>query len=355
MPNFIEDDENIIVFDYRERPIPKEDYSLIASSGVRTAMKNVEWFFIEPTQGHYDWSEPDEFVENCVSNDIKVLLITPDCVTACMPDDWYCQSEQGVPCNIFPQYSQFSPWHTEAQAYQDNFTRMVIDRYASVPVRVIRGGAHGGESLMPYEPSYFDPKAIESFRVWANGKFYGNLSVFNKEEGSSWRDWDSVKPGIFTFGYDNKLITKMWLKEHLLETLVRQQSLLVKHYGGEAWMMLAHCWKDIAETGNFLIPDVVQVIKDKVNPTKVNWIAFAHFNMGASLQRIAMERLKDGIDLWTGAQYCEGLPVNTPLAKQAGIRGLICGPLAMEDSHDQKKIEPWMVDNLKQSIAEWRA
>ena len=357
MPNFIDDDEYIILFDGSDRPIQREGFALVGSSGVRTALRNLDWIFVEKTQGVYDWSEYDEFVDNCVHGGLKALLITPNCVAACMPDDWYCWSENGTPQRFSPHYSVFSPWHAEAQAYQSAFVQMVIDRYASYPVRVIRGGAHGGESLLPYTPCYFDPTALESFRVWANAKFYGNLGTFCREEGASFQSWEQVRPGVFDFYHiDHLPITKLWLKESLTDMVVRQQAQLIRHYGGEAWLMLAHCWKDVMETGNFIIPDIVQSIMDRVGPTHVNWIAFAHFNMGSTLQHIALQRVKDkNVQLWTGSQYCEGLPVNTGLAIKSGIRGFVTGPLSLEDFHDQRQIESWMVENFRNSLAEWRA
>jgi hypothetical protein len=273
-----------------------------------------------------------------------------------MPDDWYSWSVNGVPQRNAPEYSVFSPWHAEAQAYQDDFVQKVIDRYQSAPVQVIRGGAHGGESLLPYEPCYFEPAALDSFRVWANNKFYGNLSIFNKEEGASFQSWEQVRPGVFQFGRVGHLpITKMWLKEHLANMVVRQQSQLVRHYGGEAWLMLAHCWRDVNETGNFVIPEIAQTIMERVQPTQVNWIAFAHFNMTSTLQHMALQCLKDKfVRLWTGSQFCEGLAVNTVPAIKSGIRGLICGPLSLEDGHDKGHVEPWMVENFKNSIAAWK-
>jgi hypothetical protein len=357
MPSFIADDEYIILFDVRDKWMSREDYIACASGGVATALTNVDWFFIEQTPGRYDWSETDGFVDKCVHSGIKGLLLTPNVVAACMPDDWYSWSESGVPQRHAPMYSIFSPWHAEAQAYQDAFVQMVIDRYQSAPVQVIRGGAHGGESLLPYDPCYFEPAALESFRVWASDKFYGNISIFNKEEGVSFQGWEQIKPSTFEFArVGHRPITKLWLREHLIEMVVRQQMQLVRHYGGEAWFMLAHCWTDVMQTGNFLIPEISQIIRERVQPTQVNWIAFAHFNLSSTLMHMALKRTKEeGVKLWTGSQYCEGLAVNTDTAIEKGIRGFITGPLSIEDGHSQSKVEPWMVENIRNSLAEWKA
>ena len=120
--------------------------------------------------------------------------------------------------------------------------------------------------------------------------------------------------------------------------------------------MLAHCWTYVMQTGNFLIPEIAKIIMERVQPAQINWIAFAHFNLDSTLMHMALQRVKDeGVKLWTGSQYCEGLPVNTKTAKATGIRGFITGPLSLEDMHDQRQIEPWMVENLKNSLVEWRA
>jgi len=354
MANFIADDEHIIIFDIIDRPITRDGFVSIASAGVRTVLRNLEWIHIETTPGHYDWSVPDELVDSCISNGLKVLLL-PNRVTACMPDDWYCWSGEGIPRGYSPEYSVFSPWHAEAQAYHDAFIRMAIDRYRSYPVQVIRGGTHGGESLLPYTPCYFDPKAIEAFQVWARYRFDGKLSSFNANEGANFMGWEQVRPGVFVFGRENSHPeTRLWLRERLVEQVVHQQSMLVEHYGSEAWMMLAHCWHDSLQTGNFLIPDIVKIIMDRVKPTQVNWIGFAHFNMSSSLQAMALKRVQDGAQLWVGSQYCEGLPHFTGRAKTEGIRGFVCGPLSTEDGHDQRRIEPWMADNIRQSLETWR-
>ena len=362
MPNFIQDDEYIILFDHPTRPMSRRDIALVASGGVRTALKNLEWSHIEAAPGHYDWSEYDEFVDHCVHSHVKVLLITPSSEATCMPDDWYCWSKTGSikrdpPDVAADNYSIFSPWHNEAQAYRDAFVQLVVDRYQSSPVQVIRGGAHGGESLMPYDPFYFDPAALESFRVWASGKFYGNLSAFNKEEGSGFPSWDQVMPGVFQFGrIDHLPITKLWLRESIIRMVVHQQQQLVSQYHGEAWLMLASCWTDIMETGNFLIPDIASIIMERVQPTHINWIAYSHFNMSSTVQAMTLKRLKDeSVQLWTGAQFCEGLAVNTQPAIALGLRGFVCGPLSLEGGHDKQEVEPWMVDNIRNSLAEWSA
>ena len=120
--------------------------------------------------------------------------------------------------------------------------------------------------------------------------------------------------------------------------------------------MLAHCWKDEMATGNFLIPEISAAIMERVQPTHINWIAFAHFNLSSTLMYDALKRTKDaGVKLWTGSQYCEGLAVNTTTAIRDGIRGFVTGPLSIEDGHYQPKVEPWMVENIRNSIAEWRA
>ena len=138
----------------------------------------------------------------------------------------------------------------------------------------------------------------------------------------------------------------------MIEMVVRQQSLLVDHYGGEAWMMLAHCWHDSYQTGNFIINDIVDILKHRVT-TQVNWIAFAHYNLSSTLQYLALDRVKE-CNLWVGSQYCEGLIENTPKAIASGLRGFITGPLSTEDGHNKTEIEPWMIDNLKWSLSEWR-
>lgn len=357
MPNLINDDEYIIIFNDQHKPIDRQGYVDLASAGIKTALNHVEWIFIEQTPGHYDWSEPDDFVDNCVHSGLKGLLATPNCATACMPDDWYCQTEKGFVHRQYPEYSIFSPWNTEAQAYQDSFVQMVMERYKSYPVQVIRGGTHGGESLLPYEASYFDPAAVDSFRVWVSSKFRGELQTFNREEGTSFPSWEQVKPSTFVFAKgDHRPITKLWLREHLTNMVVRQQQQIVSRYRSEAWLMLAACWQDVMQTGNFLIPDIAQIIMERVQPTHINWIAFAHFNMNSTLQNMALKRVKDkDVSLWTGSQYCEGLAVNTESAIASGIRGFLTGPLSIEDGHNLSKIEPWMVENIKDSLAKWRA
>jgi hypothetical protein len=138
--------------------------------------------------------------------------------------------------------------------------------------------------------------------------------------------------------------------------VVRQQQQTVGHYRGEAWLMLASCWTDVMETGNFLIPDIASIIMERVQPTRINWIAFAHFNMSSTVQHMNLKIVKqDNVRLFTGSQFCEGLATNTDTAIEKGIKGFVTGPLSVEDGHSQSRVEPWMVDNIRNSIAKWKA
>ena len=54
---------------------PARYVGLIESGGADSLRDDVTWAFIEPTEGHFDWSAPDEIVTQAAEHHLHPLLI----------------------------------------------------------------------------------------------------------------------------------------------------------------------------------------------------------------------------------------------------------------------------------------
>ena len=104
-----------------------EELKQLRNAGIQTTMnfqtvrKNIE---VAP--GQFDWSYMDDYVNRATIADMKILLFTtthgqPDW----LPDEFFVKCEDGV------HREALSPWNTEAQANNNEFTQKLINRYFS--------------------------------------------------------------------------------------------------------------------------------------------------------------------------------------------------------------------------------
>ncbi len=58
-----------------DQPDPSRYVALIESGGATSLRTDVSWAFVEPTQGRFDWSGPDEIVAQAAEHHLNALLI----------------------------------------------------------------------------------------------------------------------------------------------------------------------------------------------------------------------------------------------------------------------------------------
>lgn len=345
--SFVRDDEFIIAMDYYDRPMSAQDFVALAAGGIRTALRSVLWHRLVFQEDVIDWSYLDEFLERPLAAGLKVILVEPDTVPHCFPDDWYARKWDGTLARDFPLWSMFSPWHLQAQEYMGWLHEQIARHVEGLPVLLVRGGPHCGEALLPYDPYYHDGVGKANFRSWARHVYADDLGKLAQEEGIGYRSWDEVEPGDLRHGNPHyHPVTLRWL-----ETTMRQQTEREMRRYSEQWFMLAGCWRDHLCSCNRLIDGLEA---DALARGPVNYIAYAHYNLGGYLQGLALQHARVGSSLWVGSQYCEGLITNTRRAIEDGVRGFITGPLCTEDNHTQARVEPWMVEAIDKSLATWR-
>jgi len=310
--------------------LSEHDMSRLEKAGVKTVYSNLYWFNVEKHMGERDWSYYDDFVLSARNAGLKVMM-TPCEPPSFLPDDWYSRNERGRIWNEFPTWCHLSPWHTEAQSYQDVFYVEARDHYNAQDVMIVAGSAHGGEALLPYDLAYYDPSALAS---WYN--FIGKQEL-------------PPKPIHATPERTPELMN--WLKVTLVEQYVHHKKIFDTHPSREAWTALHHCWENHLQSGNQFIADVVQRVKDDVAPDHYSAICFGYWWIGGPLAARARSYMEMGLPLWVGSEYAAGLPRYTKVAIEQGLRGFITRPWAYEDNGN---LTDDLVRQYANSIQSWR-
>lgn len=330
MKPFIDDDEYImLVHENKMRRVSPDDLKRLREIGVKTSIEYLGWQDVAREDGSFDWSWIESIVEPLLQADIKVLLgVSWDHGPRWFPKDWYLHDATG---NLFTGWCYeyvVSPWCPPVVEKLSEFIKAVCDRWSSEQVLCYRGAIHGGEVMYPetpdWVPSYFDPWAIQDFQA-----YYGS----------------QAKP---TYPPDEA--TNAWLYGTSRQMLLREQAIFYK-YRPELWTAMHYAFGVQLYTGNqhqrLLYGDMRKAFPEMDHQT----ICFTYFEPVQGLDKFR-EDARNGMKIWSGSEYCEGLLQNTDAAIAAGFRGFITGPVHYWTKH--KVMEPWMFEAFAISLAKWR-
>jgi len=322
------------------RALSQDDLCRIREVGPKTVFFPVFWSLIESSRGVYDWSVLDAQVEKCRKADMKLLLTDYTIGPRWCPETWYVKSMP--PHKWDKRHGSLSLWNVEAQEYVENFIRMMGRRYVGSSVNILCTQAAWGEGYFDDEKTdcFFDEEAIKSFR-----KFSGNPNAlpFNATK------W-SYPP-----------LTSEWLRNSIVDAMLRRNKLLIELNGNnEVWSMAQHCWRGLGGlpgvdpggggSGTQYIRDVLMAYKTQIPNVQINGIQYTCFNQPEKIYMDAMMEDKKNYDmtLFVGAEFCKGLPINTPKVIRLGIQGFILAPLSRYDT-PRTTMESWMFDNIRKS------
>jgi hypothetical protein len=326
--SFIDDDEYVLLMDMPNFaqvmpawPMHPDDVKLCFSAGMRTATQFLYWHDIEKAKGSYDWTNLEEGIERILSSGMKLILYTYNYPPDYFDEDWYQKDENGN------KVLALSLWSQEAQDYEHNFMRLVMERYKDRNILFVNSLQRDGETVMSLNPCIFDREAVRSHNT------YTGLSA----------------PDI------HSRLTWEWFRKSIVDTVINQQEVLLRYQNHQEVWQNYHRVIIAKWCGNEFITDLYQKYREiwgktvDINVTQFTWTPHGD---GYKLEIQRDTKLWD-LKVWGGAEHCEGIMNSTQQGIKFDVRGLICAPVSYWNK--KTRVEPWMLDNIRRSIDMWKA
>ena len=304
---FIQDDEYIIILD---DPLggkfSVDDLHALYDAGIQTIVRMPYWKDIEPEWGVYNWEKADKWVEEDRRAGLKTMLSIYDHPPAYFPNDWYLRRPDGTlydhlddECVIYEHI--ISPWSEEGWRYHLNFIAKCCERYNTSDVLCFRSTLQSGSVMLP-------------------------------EFGEYRSDGD--------------------LLSTVLKMMYDEQAIFVSHPSHEIWTALHPAFDSVVQTGNAYRKEIYQLIEDRFPEAHHSILTFTYFTRvnGAETTQDEAKRYP----VWSGSEYAEGLNQNTDEAIALGFRGFLTGPLHFLIGGQNKVLEPWSFEAIRNSLEKWR-
>jgi hypothetical protein len=136
---------------------------------------------------------------------------------------------------------------------------------------------------------------------------------------------------------------------------VAQQAILVDNPNREIWTQVHPViaqFPGIYGNGCKWLEDVLSAYRSNWPDANIGQIYYTWIQWGQVWQQMRDLSVKYGTHVYGGSEYAEGLPTSTPRAITNGLRGQLCGVLHPFTGHTE--VLPWMTDNIKAAIKQWR-
>lgn len=294
---FIKDDENIIVMeDDFYTPYSPRDIRMLVDAGIQTVLvpHAIRWDRIK--EG--DWSNLNRGIDKFLDAGLKILLPFYYTIPLNFPDSWYIIKDAD-PIKTLPNFG-----HPDyCKAVDDLFYNLIF-------------------YLMHY------PDQIQlTFAIPSGGEFLWDAEITQK--------FPMSDETVFKFIID------------------RQRLLADQH--GEIWLHLHNFLGAKKNWNNTHLPLLYQALRNEFPDTPIYSIQFAHFTTGNVPNFVEGQMLvkeyneKYGIQFFVGSDYCEGLTKNFDAAMDQHVRGFLTSPMHGEHPRMHTRIEPWMVDALREA------
>jgi len=325
---FVPDADRIIIFDLptlRGPMMTLDELRRLKDMGVGTLLlTGADWNKFEPKLGQYNWDYLDELVRRVYEAEMRGLLPIWEKVNANFPRDWYSQTPGGsIPTNQSKPEHLISPWSKAGQAHALEVMAMVKDHYTTDQVQVISSLCRFGESVMPFDPRFYDPSALRSWT--ATGSKH-------------------IKPvSTLTECQD-------WLRAAYRQMIKNQQAILTNTQWREAWFMLHVPKMSRPCDGVEWIEDYFRDLPDGVTINHITFTYFQHIPPKVEPWHHKIEHFKQAYNYkaWVGAEFCNGLREGTAIkARELGMRGMILGPC--HPFTNKNSIEPWMYQQIEKA------
>jgi hypothetical protein len=329
------EDEVFILFD-----IPKvnneymniNELHVLKDVGIETIQCVLSWEKLQPQQGIYNWKEIENRILIHKKVGMKTLIQFPAYHTPhWFPDSWYTWIKPGT-FAIYPyEITQdtvyrgiISPWNYDAQEYKNQITQEIMDHFIKWDIMPIGCHMLAGESILINNPVFFNPLEVNNFM-------------------KRWETKDFPKVGEYR--------TDIWLKETCIKLSMDMYNILIHNTYSEIWSTLhpvcQYLWPG---TGVEYINDIYDACL-KLNPSSINQIWYTFIQHPICFPIFKEQITKYKLNAYGGAEYADGLTLTVPKAKELGFQGLIICPLHPFTGYTT--IEPWMIDNIKDTLKHW--
>lgn len=329
---FIPDEERIIIFDLPTAAGPfmrVDELKRLKDIGVGTLLlTSMDWNKFEPKLGRYDYRCLDEVKKRLELSGMRGLLPLWEKCNTTFPRDWYSQNSAGsIPLDHGKPEYILSPWSEPGQAHALEVMKLVKDYCQSDTCQVISSICRFGESVMPYDPRFYDPSALASWTA-TGSKHIKPVAVLPE--------------------------CAEWMRTAYRKLIKGHQAVLTDSPWREAWFMLHIPKQGRPVNGVDWIDDYFTDLPEGVT---INHITFTYFKRVPQKSpepfHAIIERLKREYNYkaWIGAEFCNGLREGTAIkARELGMRGLILGPC--HPFTGKNSIEPWMYKEIEKA-ARW--
>lgn len=332
MSNFLEKDEFLLLMVHcedrangfeRQHILTVEERTSLREVGVKTAHEQPSWASIEPQQGQYNWGYLDNIIDRNRRAGLKSLIqVSGWRIPNWIPIEWRPKALQGTWHD-----DMLSIWNEEAQSYNDNYYRLLYERYNSADIMWFFGEFQGGEGVIPPSQCWHDRAALDSYSDFVGTRAIPDMAV---EE------------------------TMAWLGESCLKHVLRKNAILQPRYN-EVWSCLQRLMDRWSKAyGNFIHPELLIKYRELYPDGNIVLLQYTYFDGSHDLDCINfVDHLVNisGADVIVEAMFCAGLPTTTPKAIAKGFRGQIVHPAnAIEGESFTKE----MLDAIRNSHNAWK-
>ena len=209
-------------------------------------MGEFDWAFMEPTEGHFDFSWLDECVDLCAKNGLKVVLCTPSPT----PPVWLTQAHPEVlmvdAAGRRMQHGtrQQATWSSDLyRAYVGRIVTELGKHYGNNPA--VWGWQLDNElSHYGKEPDYSDVSQAK-FRAWLKTKYH-NIETLNASWGDAfwsqmYQNFDQIRlpnqaEQVAQLNPHQMLDAQRWFADEAADYLRFQTSILRQYVGRRQWI-----------------------------------------------------------------------------------------------------------------------
>ena len=290
--------------------------------GIQTAHEQPSWASIEPRQGEYNWGYLDNIIDRNRQAGLKSLIqVSGWRIPNWVPIDWRPKALQGTYHD-----DMLSIWNEEAQWYNDEYYRLLYNRYNAPDIMWFFGEFQGGEGVIPPSQCWQDRAAIENYK-----SVYGSDAMP-----------DMANPE-----------TMDWLGKSCLRHVLRKNAILQSRYN-EVWSCLQRLMDRWSKAyGNFIHPELLQEYRKLYPDGNIALLQYTYFDDSHDQDcQDFVDYLVDisQAEVIVEAMFCAGLPVTTPKAIAKGFRGQIVQPA---NAIEGEAFTQGMVDAIRNSHNQW--
>ena len=337
---FLRDDDYILLMDnpavfpgweHRgDRSLSQDDLLKLGDTGIKTTFCYLNWDAVEPRMGEYDWTLIEKVIAEARNAGMKVLVSVYTFPTRALPSEWYM--------NDMPEELENRPWrplsiwNVDFCNYLDNFIRLLGSRYVSDSVNLFNSYNTFGESYFQATAEVIskDKDAIRTFR-------------------ESTGDPGAVPQPSEINKYNCDPQTNDWLRKSLVDYMVGRNKAIIEVNGNNEVWHSAHY--QLAKAGGGcarFYPNILDAYLETFPGVKVNGIQYTYWQHGLKYWEVINSDIdKYGIDMYAGAEYAKGIVQYTPKLIPSKLKGFIISPLGFHT--DITELEPWMLDNIRNS------